>query len=106
MTVEVSSNCTWLHSVGKVLLVSNARNWLSQLPGLNFRQHFIHMAAVENSINDGNFPWDMLKADCLRLICIQLGRRSALPARREEMLTFLQDVSKNGCQSHFYDLFS
>ncbi|EDR13336.1 uncharacterized protein LACBIDRAFT_322900 [Laccaria bicolor S238N-H82] len=54
------------------------------------------MAATENSINDGNFPWDMLKADCLRLICVQLGRRSAVPARREEMLTFLQDVSKNG----------
>jgi len=48
------------------------------------------------------FPWELLKADCLRLVCVQLvdassdGQKSFKPARKEEMVAFLRDVHERG----------
>ena len=48
------------------------------------------------------FPWELLKADCLRLVCAQLveasseGQKSYKPARKEDMVTFLRDVHQRG----------
>lgn len=45
------------------------------------------------------FPWDLLKAECLRLVCSQLVQASneglsSFPGggRKEEMIEFLRDV--------------
>ncbi|KAF9530657.1 hypothetical protein CPB83DRAFT_850061 [Crepidotus variabilis] len=41
------------------------------------------------------FPWDILKAECLRLVCFQVtGGR--LLQRREEMINFLKEVNEDG----------
>ena len=48
------------------------------------------------------FPWELLKAECLRLVCVQLveasseGQKSFKPARKEDMVTFLRDVHERG----------
>jgi len=48
------------------------------------------------------FPWELLKAECLRLVCTQLieasneGQNSFKPGRKEEMIAFLQDVHERG----------
>ena len=48
------------------------------------------------------FPWELLKAECLRLVCTQLveasseGQKSFKPARKEDMITFLRDVHERG----------
>ena len=53
-----------------------------------------------------NFPWELLKAECLRLVCVQLveasseGQRSFKPGRKEDMVTFLRDVHGRGGKSH------
>jgi len=51
------------------------------------------------------FPWDVLRAECLRLVCSQLLQASkhegsfSAPARKEDMITFLQSVSNQGLDS-------
>ena len=48
------------------------------------------------------FPWELLKAECLRLVCVQLveasseGQKSFKPARKEDMVTFLRHVHERG----------
>ena len=48
------------------------------------------------------FPWELLKAECLRLVCTQLveasseGQKSFKPARKEDMIAFLHDVHIRG----------
>ncbi|KAF8803959.1 hypothetical protein BYT27DRAFT_7301573 [Phlegmacium glaucopus] len=48
------------------------------------------------------FPWEVLKAECLRLVCVQVveasgdGQNSFKPGRKEEMIAFLQDVHERG----------
>ncbi|KIM44271.1 hypothetical protein M413DRAFT_443290 [Hebeloma cylindrosporum] len=48
------------------------------------------------------FPWDVLKAECLRLVCSQVVQASnhdgsfTAPARKDEMIQFLQSVSGRG----------
>ena len=56
------------------------------------------------SKND-QFPWDVLKAECLRLVCSQLVQAAnhdgsfSTPARKEDMIQFLQSVSGRGRMS-------
>lgn len=56
---------------------------------------------------DDKFPWELLKAECLRLVCAQLvegsseGQRSYKFARKEEMVTFLRDVHERGGKRSF-----
>ena len=48
------------------------------------------------------FPWELLKAECLRLVCSQLveasseGQKSFKPARKEDMIAFLREVHERG----------
>jgi len=48
------------------------------------------------------FPWELLKAECLRLVCTQLvegsseGQNSYKPGRKEDMVAFLRDVHERG----------
>lgn len=48
------------------------------------------------------FPWEVLKAECLRTVCSQLvqstGAHYSEVRRREEMISFLNDVEKQGCE--------
>jgi hypothetical protein len=54
------------------------------------------------TIASDKFPWELLKAECLRLVCTQLvegsseGQKSFKPARKEDMVTFLRDVHERG----------
>jgi len=51
-----------------------------------------------------NFPWEVLKAECLRLICHQVCAASQIGGftnsfgKREEMIGFLRDVTERGCE--------
>ncbi|KAJ3507146.1 hypothetical protein NLJ89_g6471 [Agrocybe chaxingu] len=52
-----------------------------------------------------HFPWEMLKAESLRLLCAELvqagaghGVRHSL-GRRDEMISFLQDINQRGLDS-------
>jgi hypothetical protein len=51
------------------------------------------------------FPWELLKAECLRLVCAQLvegsneGQNSFKPGRKEDMVAFLRDVHERGGNS-------
>ena len=56
-----------------------------------------------STANTGDkFPWELLKAECLRLVCVQLveasseGQKSFKPARKEDMVAFLRDVHERG----------
>ena len=48
------------------------------------------------------FPWELLKADCLRLVCTQLveassdAQKSYKHGRKEDMVAFLRDVHERG----------
>ena len=48
------------------------------------------------------FPWELLKAECLRLVCGQLieasseGQNFFKPVRKEDMVAFLHDVHERG----------
>ena len=48
------------------------------------------------------FPWELLKAECLRLVCAQVveasseGQNPFKPGRKEEMVAFLRDVHERG----------
>lgn len=48
------------------------------------------------------FPWELLKAECLRLVCTQLVQGSNAggtyqgAGRKEDMIDFLRDVDKRG----------
>ena len=48
------------------------------------------------------FPWDLLKAECLRLVCAQLvqgskeGGNYPGASRKEDMIEFLRDIEKQG----------
>jgi hypothetical protein len=59
-----------------------------------------------------NFPWELLKADCLRLVCVQLveasseGQKSFKPGRKEDMVAFLRDVHERGGKSSTKKTFS
>ncbi|KAF8966092.1 hypothetical protein BDZ97DRAFT_1809470 [Flammula alnicola] len=51
---------------------------------------------------NSEFPWDLLKAECLRLVCSQLVQASSEGAsytgagRKEDMIDFLRDVDERG----------
>jgi len=57
-----------------------------------------------------NFPWDVLKAECLRLIChqvcasSQVGGLTSSFGKREEMIGFLRDVTERGCECSYLNL--
>lgn len=48
------------------------------------------------------FPWELLKAECLRVVCVQLveasseGQNSFKPGRKEDMVAFLREVHEQG----------
>jgi len=52
--------------------------------------------------NENDFPWEVLKADCLRLVCHQVCASSEAGGftnsfgKREEMIGFLRDVTERG----------
>jgi len=56
------------------------------------------------------FPWELLKAECLRLVCAQLieasddGQTSFKPGRKEEMVAFLHDVHERGVRKALEDV--
>lgn len=53
-------------------------------------------------MSSDKFPWELLKAECLRLVCTQLvdasseGQISFKPGRKEDMVAFLHDVHERG----------
>ena len=52
--------------------------------------------------DEDSFPWELLKADCLRLVCQQLLSQSELAyafGKRDDMIAFLRDISTRGCES-------
>lgn len=57
------------------------------------------------------FPWELLKAECLRLVCVQLVEASSVesqyafkPGRKEEMVAFLNDVYERGVHKALQDV--
>jgi len=54
--------------------------------------------------DEDSFPWQFLKAECLRLVCQQLflqTQQSGLAnvlGKRDDMIAFLRDVSTRGCE--------
>ncbi|KAF9554900.1 hypothetical protein CPC08DRAFT_766343 [Agrocybe pediades] len=59
---------------------------------------------------ESQFPWDLLKAECLRLVCTQLAQGSEKggaytgPSRREGMIEFLRKVSKKGLETAMHEV--
>jgi len=56
------------------------------------------------------FPWELLKAECLRLVCAQLveasseSQNSFKPGRKNDMVAFLRDVHERGVLEALKDL--
>lgn len=51
--------------------------------------------------DEDSFPWELLKADCLRLVCQQLLSQSQIAyafGKRDDMVVFLRDISTRGCE--------
>lgn len=49
------------------------------------------------------FPWELLKAECLRTVCGQLMQAegksyTGTGGRKEDMIEFLTDVGVRGCK--------
>lgn len=57
------------------------------------------------------FPWELLKAECLRLVCAQLveasneGQNTVRIGRKEDMVAFLRDVHQRGGKAKTSSLF-
>lgn len=56
------------------------------------------------------FPWELLKAECLRLVCTQLvqgsneGGNYQGGGRKEDMVDFLRDIDERGRKFHLLSL--
>ena len=65
--------------------------------------HQQNLYSLLTSMGTGDkFPWELLKAECLRLVCAQLieasgeGQNALKLGRKEEMIAFLNNVYERG----------